>query len=203
LGGRSPALAFPTTAGDSYTATLAVVDEAGLCPDLDRLMRAVKPATDAGGRMILLSRPDKGRPLSAFKKVYTAARQGLKGWAAVFLPWHARPQRDPAWYDAQRRDIVARTGALDDLHEQYPASEAEALAPRSLDKRIAPGWLQQCYVPRDRSSPSRTGNTNPPPSPAWSCTSSRCPRAAALRGARQRWLPGRQRKALNDRRESP
>jgi hypothetical protein len=37
----SRALAFPTTAGDSYTATLAVVDEADLCPDLDRLMRAV------------------------------------------------------------------------------------------------------------------------------------------------------------------
>src|SRR5258708_37442350 len=52
----SRVLAFPTTAGDSYSATIAVVDEADLVPDLDRLMRAVKPTIDGGGRMILLSR---------------------------------------------------------------------------------------------------------------------------------------------------
>src|SRR5262249_30129623 len=46
LASGSRALAFPTTAGDSYTASLAIVDEADLCPDLDRLMRAVKPTID-------------------------------------------------------------------------------------------------------------------------------------------------------------
>jgi hypothetical protein len=145
LANGSRALAFPTTAGDSYTATLAVVDEADLSPDLDRLMRAVKPTIDAGGRMILLSRSDKSKPQSPFKRIYTAARQGQNEWSPVFLPWHARPDRDAAWYEAQRRDIQARTGAEDDLHEQYPATDAEALAPRSLDKRIAPAWLHQCY----------------------------------------------------------
>ena len=70
LSNGSRALAFPTTAGDSYTATLAVVDEADLCPDLDRLMRAVKPTIDGGGRMVLLSRSDKSRPQSAFKRMY-------------------------------------------------------------------------------------------------------------------------------------
>jgi hypothetical protein len=35
---------------------------------------------------------------------------------------------------------------LDDLHEQYPATDLEALAPRTLDKRFAPEWLQQCFV---------------------------------------------------------
>jgi hypothetical protein len=145
LTSESRAMAFPTTAGDSYTATLAIVDEADLCLDLERLMRAVKPTIDGGGRMVLLSRADKSRPLSPFKKIYTAARQGQNTWASVFLPWHARPGRDAAWYEGQRRDIVARTGALDDLHEQYPATDAEALSPRSLDKRIAPAWLLQCF----------------------------------------------------------
>jgi hypothetical protein len=49
LANGSRALAFPSTAGDSYTATLAVVDEADLCPDLDQLMRAVKPTIDGAG----------------------------------------------------------------------------------------------------------------------------------------------------------
>src|SRR5262249_29904943 len=41
LSNGSRVRAFPTTAGDSYTATLVIVDEADLVPDLGRLMRAV------------------------------------------------------------------------------------------------------------------------------------------------------------------
>jgi hypothetical protein len=108
-------------------------------------MRAVKPTIDGGGRMVLLSRADKTRPLSPFKRIYQGARQGQNGWAPVFLPWHARPGRDAAWYTAQQQDIFARTGATDDLHEQYPATDAEALAPRSLDKRLPADWLKRCY----------------------------------------------------------
>ena len=67
-------------------------------------------------------------------------------WAPVFLPWGCRPGRDAAWYEAQRADVLHRTGSVDDLHEQYPATEAEALSPRTLDKRIAPEWLEQCYA---------------------------------------------------------
>jgi hypothetical protein len=143
----SRVLAFPTTAGDSYTASLAIVDEADLVPDLDRLMRAVKPTIDGGGRMILLSRANKSKPQSAFKKIYTGGREKLNGWAAVFLPWFVRPERDAAWYEAQKSDILHRTGSLDDLHEQYPATDTEALAFRTLDKRIAPTWLEQCFSP--------------------------------------------------------
>jgi hypothetical protein len=142
----SRALAFPTTAGDSYTATLAIVDEADLCPDLDQLMRRVKPTIDAGGRMILLSRADKSKPQSPFKRIYMAARQGANDWMPVFLPWDARPDRDTAWYESQRHDVLARTGALDDLSEQYPMSDTEALAPRVLDKRIPAPWLQECFL---------------------------------------------------------
>lgn len=145
----SRALAFPTTAGDSYTATMAIVDEADLVPDLDRLMRAVKPTIDGGGRMVLLSRADKTRPLSPFKRIYEGATKGENGWASIFLPWYARPDRDAAWYEGQRRDILARTGAVDDLHEQYPATDAEALAPRSLDRRLSAEWLKRCYEPRE------------------------------------------------------
>jgi hypothetical protein len=148
LSNGSRVLAFPTTAGDSYTATLAIVDEADLVPDLDRLMRAVKPTIDGGGRMVLLSRADKSKPLSAFKRIYEGARQGLTEWVSVFLPWHARPDRSGAWYELQRADVLHRTGAIDDLNEQYPASDAEALAPRTLDKRLAPQWLQHCFHER-------------------------------------------------------
>jgi hypothetical protein len=96
LSNGSRVLAFPTTAGDSYTATLAVVDEADLVPDLDRQMSSVKPTIDGGGRMILLSRADKSKPQSAFKRIYAAGKQGATGWVPDLAPRHLGPLSNPS-----------------------------------------------------------------------------------------------------------
>lgn len=146
LSNGSTALAFPTTGGDSYTASCVIVDEADLVPNLGKLLGAVKPTIDAGGQLLLLSRSDKARPQSEFKAIYRAAKSGLApSWQAIFLPWYARPGRTRAWYQAQSADVLARTGALDELYEQYPATDAEALQPATLNKRFPPAWLNQCY----------------------------------------------------------
>lgn len=160
LSNGSIARAFPTTAGDGYTATIVVVDEADLIPDLARVMNAVKPTIDGGGRMILLSRSENSKPESMFKQIYRGAKAGItpqgtgaSGWKAVFLGWFVRPARDSAWYAAQKADILSRTGSLDDLYQQYPATDTEALSPRTMDKRIAPEWLRQCYKEQNPVSP--------------------------------------------------
>jgi hypothetical protein len=43
LANGSRAMAFPTTGGRSYTASVAVIDEADFVPDLNSLLNAVKP----------------------------------------------------------------------------------------------------------------------------------------------------------------
>jgi len=149
LSNGSSAKAFPTTGGRSYTGSLVIVDEADFVQDLDALLNAVKPTIDAGGQMIMISTVDKSRPESPFKRIYRAAKRGKTEWQAIFLPWHARPGRTAAWYEAQKADVLARTGALDDLHQEYPATDTEALAPRSLDKRISPMWIEACYAERE------------------------------------------------------
>lgn len=149
LSNGSSAKSFPSTGGRSYTGSLVIVDEADFVQDLDGLINAVKPTIDAGGQMIMISTVDKSRPESPFKRIYRAAKRGHTDWQAIFLPWHARPGRDQAWYEAQTADVLARTGALDDLHQEYPATDTEALAPRSLDKRIAPMWIEACYEEMD------------------------------------------------------
>jgi hypothetical protein len=58
------------------------------------------------------------------------------------------PNRDLAWYEAQKRDSEENTGSLDALYEQYPETDEEALSARMLDKRIAIKWLKRCYRPR-------------------------------------------------------
>lgn len=145
LSNGSVAYAFPTSAGDSYTASLVIVDEADLIPDLNQVMRAAKPTISAGGKMILISRANKSLPNSEFKRIYRAAKANLNPWSDVFLPWWVRPERNEDWYREQHDDILQRTGSLDELHEQYPATDAEALAPQSLDKRIPPDWIDHCY----------------------------------------------------------
>jgi hypothetical protein len=142
LSNGSAALAFPTTGGRSYTATMALVDEADHMGELDRLLDAVKPTVDAGGWLILLSTADKGDPGSTFKRIYQAARRGENGYTPIFLPWHVRPDRTPIWYEAIRSDYMARDGTPDALHGEYPATDVEALAGRQSDRRFAAEWLR-------------------------------------------------------------
>jgi hypothetical protein len=144
----SRALAFSTAGGRSYTATLAIIDEADHVPNnsLQRMLSAIKPCIDAGGRLLLLSTVDKGQPESPFKRLYRAARAGDNSFHPVFLPWAAAPWRTQGWYAEKRQTILTATGSEDDLWQEYPATEAEALAPRQLDKRIPSAWLMRCFV---------------------------------------------------------
>lgn len=157
----SRAMAFPTTGGRSYTATLAIVDEADYVPDLGGLLNAVKPTVDAGGQMVLLSTPDKKQPQSVFKKIYRAATHSLNQYAPLFFSWSARPDRTLEWYEAQKSSTLSETGALENLHQEYPATDTEALAPNSMDKRLPQEWLYACYQERHTIT-----NTEAPAIPA-------------------------------------
>lgn len=157
LSNGSVAYGFPTTAGDSYTASMAFVDECDLVPDLNRLMGAVKPTIDAGGGMVLLSRANKETPDSTFKKIYRGATVNENDWEPIFLPWWSHPKRNQGWYQAQKRDVLARTGVLDDLYQQYPATDEEALMPPTANRRIPFQWLLQCcdiIPPLEKAGPS-------------------------------------------------
>lgn len=145
LSNGSNVRAFPTTAGDSYTATLAIVDEADAANDLNRLLQRVKPTIDAGGKLILLSRSYKDKPESTFKKIFRAAVDGLNNYAPAFLGWFVVPTRTPEWYAEQKKDSLATVGTLDNVYESYPATIAEALAPKEQDKRFPSGWILKCF----------------------------------------------------------
>lgn len=148
LGNGSIARAFPTTAGDSYTASIAFCDEFDLVENQGDLITAVKPTIDAGGQMILVSRADKDRPGSTFKNIYLEAKKGLRRWRAVFLPWWVRPDRSPQWYQEKVQESMATDGTLDQVYEQYPSSDVEALAQKSGNKRLPAPWLVQVYQER-------------------------------------------------------
>lgn len=124
LSNGSTARAFPTGVGDSYTATVAIIDEADLVPDLDVMLASIKPTIDAGGKLFLVGRVNKREPNSAFKQIYRRAKLGQNAYHALFLGWDSHPNRDQAWYEQQKRDLLTQ----DDLWEQYPETDEQALA---------------------------------------------------------------------------
>jgi hypothetical protein len=136
--------------GDSYTASLVIIDEADLIPNLNELLEGAEPTIAADGRMVLLSRANKkgtDAPNSPFKKIYRAAVKLENQFKPLFLPWFAKPDRTQAWYEEQRRSIESRTGSLDDLYAQYPATADEAMAPREDDRRFLAKHVLKIFEP--------------------------------------------------------
>lgn len=144
LSNGSTARAFPTTAGDSYTGTLAIVDEADFVDNLGRLLRAVKPTVEAGGQLLLISTANKAKPNSAFKSIMRSALDNLNEYLGIFLPWDAHPERDAHWYEAQKQTYLSESGGTDELKANYPSTPEEAMDPSETDKRIPADWLNAC-----------------------------------------------------------
>jgi hypothetical protein len=142
---------YPSTAGNSLTATVAILDEADKVKDLEKIFAAVKPTTDAGGKLIILSSVEKSRPESFFKSIYRDAKAGRNGFVPVFQPWSAKPTNTQEWYEIQKRDY-----SRDKLWQEYPATDAEALAPDQKDKLIDSEWLNQCYEKMDPIKPDKS-----------------------------------------------
>lgn len=144
LSGGSSCTAFSTKGGDGRTGSLALVDEADLCPNLATMMGSIEPTIGDGGKIVLISRAEKGSPDSTFKRIWRDARAGGT-YHPIFLPWWARPGRTKEWYADRVRESLAKDGTLDTVHKQYPATEQEALEADSVGKRLPQAWLQAVF----------------------------------------------------------
>lgn len=139
--------AVSTSRGDGFTGTTVVVDEADLTSNLDQIMKNVEPVASNGGKIILISKADRSQPNSYFKSFYVAVREGaVPDSACSFIAWYEHPNRDEAWYERQKARSLQTTGSLDEIAENYPATDAEALSPISYNKRFPIEWLEKVYT---------------------------------------------------------
>ena len=90
--------------------------------------RAIKPAVNGGGRVVLVSSSDG--PNNRFAKVWQAAVKGENKFVPVFFPWSAHPERDQEWYDEERAAWEAE-GDIEGFFQAYPSSPSEAFAAAS------------------------------------------------------------------------
>lgn len=127
--GMGRILALPSTekAGQSFTATLVVMDEADFHQWFETNLAAVKPTIDAGGQLVVVSTANEKTIDSPFKRLWRSAPGN--GYQPIFYGWDARPGRDKAWYEAVKGQATDQ--ALFEKH--YPSSPEQALAaPQSL-----------------------------------------------------------------------
>lgn len=165
LANGSTVRSFPASAGDSYTAAIAIIDEADHPDiDLDAMLDSIKPTIDANGQLFLISKSYKRNPNSRFKRIFRAARAGKNDYAPVFLPWQSRPSRTEEWYKREREAALAETGTLDSVYENYPSNADEALAVSAIDKRFNTEWLIRVHdqhtkpLPKDSYPPGKLGD---------------------------------------------
>jgi len=111
------AMASAPSAGRSFTANLIILDEWAFQQYAREIWAAAFPVVNrpTGGQVIGLSTMARG---TLFEEIYT----GDYGFHKVFLPWHADPRRDGAWYQNTKKALGEA------VRQEYPATEEEALS---------------------------------------------------------------------------
>lgn len=139
--------------GDSMTFNVVVVDEADLIyrskTSLKQVMLNVEPTIGTTGQLVLLSKSDKNRPSSTFKKLYKASIKRKNRFENIFIPWQVNPLRTEEWYQHQKNVSLSIDETLDYLHESYPQNPLEALRGKSANKRVPFAVIEPVYKPID------------------------------------------------------
>jgi hypothetical protein len=111
-------LAATKDAGRSHTAALAIVDEWAFMKWPRETLAAVKPTTDAGGRLWIISSADGMG--TEYHQHWRAAVSGSSGYKAVFIPWFAHPDRGSTWREEKVRESRGDTATV---YREYPAND--------------------------------------------------------------------------------
>jgi hypothetical protein len=101
------------------TVNLVIVDEWAFLENAEEAWASIEPITDIGGRLIGLSTANGAG--NFFHRLWQRAEGGHSTFKAIFFPWSAVPERDEAWYEQKRRDMLQWQ-----LHQEYPTTPEEA-----------------------------------------------------------------------------
>lgn len=105
--------------GRSFTASIVIIDEWAFQQHARRIWSAAYPTVNRpdGGQVIGISTGQIG---TLFEEIWTDAVNGRNAFHPIFLPWHADPRRDAAWYEETKRALPNTYRA------EYPSTPEEA-----------------------------------------------------------------------------
>jgi hypothetical protein len=118
---RLKSFAGTKTAGAGETASLVILDEFALMEDPANTYRTIKPTTDAGGSLIIISTARGGSNL--FAKIYREGKRGVNEFFSVFEPWTSSRLITEEQYELKKREFVAEPWLF---FAEYPSTDEEA-----------------------------------------------------------------------------
>ena len=118
---RLKSFAGTKTAGAGETASLVILDEFALMEDPAATYRTIKPTTDAGGKLIIISTARGGTNM--FAKIYREAKRGQNEFHAIFEPWSSSRLITAEQYEVKKREFVSEPWLF---YAEYPSSDDEA-----------------------------------------------------------------------------
>lgn len=118
---RLKSFAGTKTAGAGETASLVILDEFALMEDPANTYRTIKPTTDAGGRLIIISTARGGNNM--FAKIYRDGKRGLNEFTSIFEPWSSSRLITEAQYENKKREFISEPWLF---YAEYPSTDEEA-----------------------------------------------------------------------------
>lgn len=118
---RLKSFAGTKTAGAGETASLVILDEFALMDDPANTYRTIKPTTDAGGSLIIISTARGGSNM--FAKIYREGKRGVNEFFSIFEPWMSSRLITEEQYELKKREFVAEPWLF---YAEYPSTDDEA-----------------------------------------------------------------------------
>jgi hypothetical protein len=118
---RLKSFAGTKTAGAGETASLVILDEFALMEDPANTYRTIKPTTDAGGRLIIISTARGGNNM--FAKIYREGKRGQNEFTSIFEPWSSSRLITEAQYENKKREFISEPWLF---YAEYPSTDEEA-----------------------------------------------------------------------------
>lgn len=143
-GSRIRSVAVTESAGRSFTGSIILLDEYDFYRNnlAAKVYAAAKPAVDAGNAQLFIISTANGED-GDLKAKWDAVERGDLDFTPVFLPWHARPDRDQAWYDRVMRESLS----VNDVLREYPSTPDEAFMPRTEERFVDMFLWEACADP--------------------------------------------------------
>ena len=116
-GGRIYSLTAGEYTGSGITAQFVMIDEWAKIKGVAKILVSLLPTLSAGGKLVGISTAVGYH--NTFAKEWRRACDGKSRFFPVYLPWHADPDRDDAWYQDKRDELATER----DLLQEYPGDD--------------------------------------------------------------------------------
>ena len=129
-------------AGRGSTPSLVIIDEAAFNEWMDDIWKAILPALDKGGDIIVISTTNGVG--NWYHLTYTRAEEKLNEFHPIFIPWWYYPGRSNPWLDMVLEKINNKEWDENEVDQFIKKMEREQLSYKG-DPQHGP-WLYSMYI---------------------------------------------------------